>query len=189
MNNENHTNIDINHQNFLNQLEQLASQAATAQAQIASEAAKHEFRVRFKHYLQEKMKIAAEETYSEVLQEVQNFVNQFALATSNRALNVESITAKQVEEFKPDTPQFASFSETLAQQRNQQSNLLKLNDVQLNSKADKLALQSLGVMHEADQKPVENNEINSNLDAKQIEANFITSNDNNGHSLNGINQA
>ncbi len=39
------------------------------------------------------MKIAAEETYSEVLQQVQEFVNQFAEQASNRALNVETSTA------------------------------------------------------------------------------------------------
>ncbi len=59
MNNENQQRINSNHQVFLDQLEQLASQAASAQAQIASEAAQHEFRVRFNHYLQEKMAIAA----------------------------------------------------------------------------------------------------------------------------------
>ena len=186
MNNENQRDINVNHQNFLNQLEQLAIDAATAQAQIASDAAKHEFRVRFNHYLQEKMKIAAQETYSEVLQEVQEFINQFAQQASTRALNVESSTVKQIDEFKPATPQFASFSSTLAEQRNKQSNLLRLNDVQLNSEADKQALRSLGIMPEDDHKQVE---MNGNLDAKQIEANFIASNGNNGHNKNGINPA
>ncbi len=96
MNNENQRDINVNQQKFLNQLEQLAIDAASAQAQIASDAAKHEFRVRFNHYLQEKMEIAARETYSEVLQEVQDFINQFALATSARALNVESITVSPI---------------------------------------------------------------------------------------------
>ena len=158
MNNENQRDINVNHQNFLNQLEQLASQAATAQSQIASDAAKHEFRVRFNHYLQEKMKIAAQETYSEVLQEVQEFINQFAHQASTRALDIESKTVQQINEFKPATPQFASFSETLAQQRNQQSNLLRLNDVQLNSEADKQALRSLGIMAEDDREEVETSE-------------------------------
>ncbi len=148
MNSENHQQINTNHQNFLNQLEQLASQAASAQAQIASEAAKHEFRVRFNHYLQEKMAIAASETYSEVLQEVQDFINQFAQQAATRALDVESTTARQIQGFKADIPQFASFSETLSEQRNKQSNLLRLNDVQLNSDSDKQALQSLGVVAE-----------------------------------------
>ena len=120
MNNENQRDININQQKFLSQLEQLAEQAASAQAQIASDAAKHEFRVRFNHYLQEKMEIAAQETYSEVLHEVQEFINQFAQQASTRALNVESSTAKQIGEFKPATPQFASFSETLAEQRSKQ---------------------------------------------------------------------
>ncbi len=62
MNNDNQPDVNVNQQKFLNQLEQLAINAASAQAQIASDAAKHEFRVRFNHYLQEKMKIAAEET-------------------------------------------------------------------------------------------------------------------------------
>ncbi len=92
------------------------------------------------------MAIAAAETYSEVLQEVQDFINQFAQQAATRALDVESKTAQQIEEFKPATPQFASFSETLSHQRNQQSNLLKLNDVQLNSDSDKQALLSLGVV-------------------------------------------
>ena len=148
MNYDHQKDVNINHQKFLDGLEKLAISAADAQAQIASDAAKHEFRVRFNHYLQEKMKIAAEETYSEVLQEVQEFINQFAIATSTRALNVESITAPQIDEFQPATPQFASFSETLAKQRDKQSNLLRLNDVQLNSEADKLALQSLGIATE-----------------------------------------
>ena len=50
MNNENQKELNVNHQRFLHQLEQLASQAASAQAQIASDAAKHEFRVRFNHF-------------------------------------------------------------------------------------------------------------------------------------------
>ena len=149
MNNENQRDINLNQQKFLSQLEQLAIQAASAQAQIASDAAKHEFRVRFNHYLQEKMEIAAQETYSEVLQEVQEFINQFAQQASTRALNVESSTVKQIGKFKPATPQFASFSETLAEQRSKQSNLLKLNNGQLNSDADKQALQSLGISSES----------------------------------------
>ncbi|MGK7950853.1 MAG: hypothetical protein AB4368_19255 [Xenococcaceae cyanobacterium] len=174
MKSENQRDINTHQQKFLNQLEQLASQAASAQAEIASDAAKHEFRVRFNHYLQEKMALAAQETYSEVLHEVQEFINQFALATSARALDLESSTAKQIGEFKPATPQFASFSETLAQQRSQQSDLLKLNDVQLNSDSDKQALRSLGVSSE------------DNLDAKQIEANFVAINENNNHNGNGV---
>lgn len=71
MKSENQRDINTHQQKFLNQLEQLAEQAASAQTQIASDAAKHEFRVRFNHYLQEKMEIAAQETYSEVLHEVQ----------------------------------------------------------------------------------------------------------------------
>jgi len=120
------------------------------------------------------MEIAAQETYSEVLHEVQEFINQFAQQASTRALNVESSTAKQIGEFKPATPQFASFSETLAEQRSKQSDLLKLNDMQLNSDADKQALQSLGVSPE------------DNLDAKQIEANFVAINENNNHNGNGV---
>ncbi len=174
MNNGNQRDINITQQKFLSQLEQLAEQAASAQAQIASDAAKHEFRVRFNHYLQEKMEIAAQETYSEVLHEVQEFINQFALATSTRALNVESSTAKQIGEFKPAAPQFTSFSETLAEQRSKQSDLLKLNGVELNSDSDKQAFQSLGVSSE------------DNLNAKQIEANFIAINEKNNHNGNGV---
>ena len=148
MNNENQQQINTNHQDFLNQLEQLAEQAASAQAQLASEAALHEFRVRFNHYLQEKMAIAASETYSEVLQEVQDFINQFAQSAATRALDVESNTAQQIQGFKANIPQFASFSETLSEQRNKQSNLLRLNELQLNSDSDKQALQSLGVIAE-----------------------------------------
>ena len=148
MNYDHQKDVNVNHQKFLDGLEKLAISAADAQAQIASEAAKHEFRIRFEYYLHEKMKIAAEETYSEVLQEVQEFVNQFAEQASNRALNVETSTAPQIGEFRPATPQFASFSETLTRQRNQQSKLLRLNDVQVNSQADKLALQSLGIAPE-----------------------------------------
>lgn len=174
MNNENQQQINTNHQNFLNQLEQLASQAASAQAQIASEAAKHEFRVRFNHYLQEKMAIAASETYSEVLQEVQDFINQFAQSAATRALDVESNTAQQIQGFKADIPQFASFSETLSEQRNKQSNLLRLNELQLNSDSDKQALLSLGVTSDSDDEEFE-------MDAKHIEANLIAINDSNGN--------
>ena len=186
MNNENQIDININQQKFLNQLELLAEQAATAQAQIASDAAKHEFRVRFNHYLQEKMQMAAQETYTEVLHEVQEFINQFAQQASTRALNIESSTAKQIGEFRPATPQFASFSETLGQQRNLQSNLLKLNDVQLNSDADKQALKSLGIAAEDPQEQVEITEINNNLDVQEIEANFIATNEHNNHNGNGV---
>ena len=174
MNNENQKDINLNQQKFLNQLELLAEQAATAQAQIASDAAKHEFRVRFSHYLHEKMEIAAQETYAEVLHEVQDFINQFAQQASTRALDVESKTVRQINEFKPVTPQFASFSETLAQQRSQQSDLFKLGDMQLNSDADKQALKSLGVASD------------DNLDAKEVEANFVATNENNNHNGNGV---
>lgn len=160
MNYDHQKDVNVNHQKFLDGLEKLAISAAEAQAQIASDAAKHEFRIRFNHYLQEKMKIAAEETYAEVLQEVQEFVNQFAIATSTRALNVESITAPKISGFKPATPQFASFSETLSNQRNKQSNLLRLNDVEINSEADKLALSSLGIAIENEHQPDEINEEN-----------------------------
>ncbi len=189
MNNENQRDIDINQQKFLNQLEQLAIDAASAQAQIASDAAKHEFRVRFNHYLQEKMSIAAQETYSEVLHEVQEFINQFATATSRRALSVESNTVKQINEFKPVKLQFASFSETLAQQRSKQSDLLRINDVQLNLDADKQALKSLGIIAEDDQRQVKINEMGSNLDTKQIEADFIATNKNSERNRNGITSA
>ncbi len=167
MNNENQHQVNVNHQHFLNQLDDLASLAA--EAQIASEAAQHEFRIRFNRYLQEKMAIAASETYSQVLQEVQEFINQFATSAATRALEVESSTAKQIESFQAKTPQFASFSETLSNKRNQQSNLLKLIDVEVNSEADKLALQSLGITSDS------NNEDKYNdLDAKDIEANFVS---------------
>ncbi len=163
MNYDHQKDVNTNHQKFLDGLEKLAISAADAQAQIASDAAKHEFKLRFNHYLQEKMKLAAEETYSQVLQEVQEFINQFAMATSTRALNVESITTPKLGEFKPATPQFTSFSETLAQQRNKQSNLLKLNGVELNSDADKQALKSLGISSENYHQQVElNDEMNSN---------------------------
>ncbi|MGK7950822.1 MAG: hypothetical protein AB4368_19100 [Xenococcaceae cyanobacterium] len=112
MKSENQRYLNTHQQKFLNQLEQLAEQAASAQAQIASDAAKHEFRVRFNSILQEKMALAAQETYAELLQEVQDFINQFALATSTRVLDLESSTAKRINEFKPATPQFTSFSET-----------------------------------------------------------------------------
>ena len=189
MNNENQKELNINHQRFLHQLEELAEQAASAQAQIASDAAKHEFRVRFNHYLQEKMEIAAQETYSEVLQEVQEFISQFAHQASTRALDIESKTAKKIKGFKPTNPQFASFSETLASQRNKQSNLLRLNDVQLKSDADKQALQSLGIAPGNDQEEFAAKETNGNFDAKQIEANLIYSNSKNGESANGKNSS
>ncbi len=97
-----------------------------------------------------------------MLQEVQEFINQFAIATSTRALNVESITAPKISGFKPATPQFASFSETLSNQRNKQSNLLRLNDVEVNSEADKLALSSLGIAMEDEHQQDEINEVTDN---------------------------
>ena len=174
MYNENQQQINTNHQDLLNQLDDLALKAAEAQSQIASEAAKHEFRVRFNHYLQEKMSIAASETYSEVLQEVQDFINQFAQSAATRALDVESNTAQQIQGFKAEIPQFASFSETLSEQRNKQSNLLRLNEVQANSDSDQQALLSLGVTSDSDEQEFE-------MDAKHIEANLIAINDSNGN--------
>ena len=56
----------------------------------------------------------------------------------------------------------ASFSETLSNQRNKQSNLLRLNDVELNSEADKLALQSLGIAMEDEHQQDEINEATDN---------------------------
>ena len=41
------------------------------------------------------MHASAQETYSQVLQEVQDFINQFAEATSTSALDVESKTVAQ----------------------------------------------------------------------------------------------
>ena len=150
MNNEEQKEFNSNHQSFLNQLDNLAEQGAEAQANIAGEGAKHEFRIKFKHYLQEKMAIAAAETYSEVLQEVQEFINQFAVGIADRTLEVESSTAKQIESFNADIPSFASFSETLASQRNRQSNLLKLEGLEVNSESDKQALESLGITVNSD---------------------------------------
>ncbi len=146
MNNENQKEFNSNHQTFLNQLDNLALKAAEAQANIASEGAKHEFRIKFKHYLEEKIAIAAAETYSEVLQEVQEFINQFAVGIADRTLEVESSTARQIERFNADIPSFASFSETLASQRTKQSDLLKLDGVEVNSESDKQALESLGIV-------------------------------------------
>lgn len=150
MNNKDQREFNTEYQNFLHQLDNLASQAADAQAQIASEGAKHEFRVKFKHYLQEKMTKAAAETYSEVLQEVQDFINQFAVGTANRTLEVESSTAKKIADFQANIPQFASFSETLAKQRTEQSSLLHLEGAEVNSESDKQALESLGVVINSD---------------------------------------
>ena len=150
MNNEEQKEFNSNHQNFLNQLDNLAEKAAEAQAQIAGESAKHEFRIKFKHYLEEKMAIAAAKTYSEILQEVQEFINQFAVGIADRTLEVESSTAKQIESFNADIPSFASFSETLANQRSKQSNLLKLEGVEVKSESDKQALESLGIVVNSD---------------------------------------
>ena len=145
MNNEEQKEFNSNHQSFLNQLDNLAEKAADAQAQIAGEGAKHEFRIKFKYYLLIAMNKVASETYSEILQEVQDFINQFAVGIADRTLEVESSTAKQIESFNADIPSFASFSETLASQRNQQSNLLRLGEVEVNSESDKQALSSLGI--------------------------------------------
>ena len=150
MNNEEQKEFNSNHQSFLNQLNNLAEQAAEAQANIAGEGAKHEFRIKFKDYLQEKMALKASETYSEILQEVQEFINQFAVGIADRTLEVESSTAKQIESFNADIPSFASFSETLANQRSKQSNLLKLEGVEVNSESDKQALESLGIVVNSD---------------------------------------
>ncbi len=190
--NNNQSELNVNQQKLHNELEQLAIQAAEAQAQIAGEAAKHEFRIRFNYYLQQKMQEAAAQTYSEVLQEVQEFVNQFAEKASTRALNVESSTVKKIGEFTPDKPQFASFSASLQQQRNQQSNLALLNDSQFYSVADKQALKSLGVASDSEQQEVETSEVlpeknngNGSFNGKKIEAIFVSSNGHNGHNGNG----
>ncbi len=143
---QNQQEINAYQQNYLNQFEQLATSAALAQAQIAKEAAKHEFGVKFAYFVQSAMAKALDETYAEILQDVQNFINQFAQNSAYRALDVESNTAVAFPEFKPVMPKFASFSETLAESRSKQSNLLKLNDVQVNSESDLLALSSLGVV-------------------------------------------
>ncbi len=150
MNNEEQKEFNSNHQNFLNKLDILAQQGAEAQAQIAGEGAKHEFRIKFKHHLKKAMNKVATETYSEILQELQEFINQFAVGIADRTLEVESSTAKQIESFNTDIPSFASFSETLANQRNKQSNLLKLGEVEINSESDKQALESLGIVVSSD---------------------------------------
>ena len=175
MNQPNQEEILAKYQEFTQHLEELAKQGATAQVQIAIESAKQEFWLKYGHYLQEIMAVKLSETYSEIAQELQKSIQQFANFAANRTLEVESSTAQQIGEFKPGIPQFASFSETLSKQRNQQSNLLKLSDVQVNSDADKLALQSLGIT----------SDFNNDLDAKDIEANFVTSINNDGHDRNG----
>ena len=111
MNNNHQQDWPSHQQKLLAQLEQLALQAATAQAEIASEAAHHEFRVRFQYYLQEKMKLAAAQTYAEVLDEVQQLVNQFAQKASARALAAESHTCEYIKEFEATPPQFTSFAQ------------------------------------------------------------------------------
>ena len=148
MDNNQQQDLPSNQQKLLAQLEQLAMQAATAQAAIASEAAQHEFRVRFNYYLQQKMKLAAAQTYAQVLDDVQELVNQFAQKASARALAVESQTLEPVEEFAATLPQFTSFSQALAQERNQQSHLAHLQESQLLGEAEKLAAESLGISGE-----------------------------------------
>ena len=150
MNNEEQKEFNSNHQRFLNQLDNLAQQGAEAQAQIAGEGAKHEFRIKFKHHLKKAMNKVATETYSEILQELQEFINQFAVGIADRTLEVEASTAKQIESFNANTPKFPTFSETLANQRSQQSNLLKLGEVEINSESDKQALESLGIVVSSD---------------------------------------
>ena len=181
--NNNQSELNLNHQKLHNELEQLAIQAAEAQAQIAGEAAKHEFRIRFNYYLQQKMQEAAAQTYSEVLEEVQEFVNQFAEKASTRALNVESSTVKKIGEFQPGKARFASFSASLSEQRNKQSNLALLNDSQLHSEADKLALSSLGIAPESDlEEEVLSDSTNGtgSFEGKKIEAILLA---NNGHNV------
>ena len=56
----------------------------------------------------------------------------------------------EIESFNADIPSFASFSETLASQRSKQSNLLKLEGVEINSESDKQALESLGIVVNSD---------------------------------------
>ncbi len=154
MNNNQHQDLPSNQQKLLAQLEQLAMQAATAQAEIASEAAHHEFRVRFQYYLQQKMKLAAEQTYAEVLEDVQQLVNQFAQKASARALTVESQTLEPVKDFEAELPQFTSFSQALAQERNQQSHLAHLQESQLLGEAEKLAAESLGISVEKEEQQI-----------------------------------
>ena len=151
MNNNHHQDLPSHQQQLLAQLEQLALQAATAQAEIASEAAHHEFRVRFQYYLQEKMKLAAAQTYAEVLEEVQQLVNQFAQKASVRALAAESQTLESVKEFQATPPQFTSFAQALAQERNQQSHLAHLQESKLLGEAEKLAAESLGILEEKEE--------------------------------------
>ncbi len=143
---QNQQEINAYHENYLNQLDQLSEQAALAYVQIAKEASKHEFGVKFAYFVQSAMAKALDETYAEILQDLQNFLNQFAQTSATKALELESNTAVAFPEFKPVTPSFPSFSQTLADARSKQSNLLKLNDVQVNSESDLLALQSLGVI-------------------------------------------
>ena len=151
MNNNHHQDLPSHQQDLLAQLEQLALQAATAQAEIASEAAHHEFRVRFQYYLQEKMQLAAAQTYAEVLEEVQKLVNQFAQKASARALAVESQTLESVKEFAATPPQFTSFTQALAQERNQQSHLAYIQESKLLGEAEKLAAESLGISVEKEE--------------------------------------
>ena len=183
MTNKNQSELNVNHQKLHDKLGQLAIQAADAKAQIAVQAAKHEFWTLYYYYFPEKMKQAAAQTYSEVLAEVQEFVNQFAEKASTRALDVESSTVKKIGEFTPDKPQFATFSASLQQQRNNQSNLALLNDSQLHSEADKLALSSLGIAPEADlEEEVLSDSTNEtgSFEGKKIEAILLA---NNGHNV------
>ncbi len=124
---------------------------------------------------------------------MQEFVNQFAEKASTRALNVESTTVKKIGEFTPPAqPQFASFSASLQQQRNNQSNLALINDSELNSEADKLALSSLGLEPQSEEQEGETSEVakhnnngNGSFNGKQIEVILGSSNGHNGHNGNG----
>ena len=129
-------------------LDRLALQRATAEAQIAAEAAEHEYKIRLEHYQKKLAKEYAEKTYLKIANQAQTDVKNMAQNLAERAIEVELETSNQFPEFEAPSAQLTSFSETLEEKKNHYNKMALLSDKNTLTDVEENVLLSLGLADE-----------------------------------------
>jgi len=129
-------------------LDRLALQRATAEAQIAAEAAEHEYKIRLESYQKKLAKEYAEKTYLKIANQAQTDVKNMAQSLAERAIEVELETSNQFPEFEAPSAQLTSFSETLEEKKNHYNKMALLSDKKTLTDVEENVLLSLGMAEE-----------------------------------------
>ncbi len=135
-------------------LEKLAFDRATAEAEILSEAAQHEFKVKYEHWKRVKAREYADKTYLAILKETENEVGEMAQIAANRAIEIEAKTDNQLPSFAAPTAQLPSFKAALEEKRNQYNKMALLSDEKTLTDVEENVILSLG-MAEDDEEELE----------------------------------